>query len=136
MSKKNAVTYDEVFKYLSDKKRRYANECTESRKRAIRKFSENIRLEDGVLFYVQYDDEEKQSVKSKRQWISDEKKNRSKYCSLYMMILLVGATLDETRQEIKFPVDISGMGSVMMLMSTSGPVTSVRRYGFIHSLYF
>ena len=67
---KNAVTYDEVFKYLSDKKRRYANDCTESRKRAICKFSENIRLEDGVLFYVQYDDdEEKQSVKSKRQWI-------------------------------------------------------------------
>ena len=77
MSKKNAVTYDEIFKYLSDKKRRYANECTESRKRAIRKFSENIHLEDGVLFYVQYDDEEKQSVKSKRQWISDEKKTEA-----------------------------------------------------------
>ena len=47
MSKKNAVTYDEVFKYLSNKKMRYAEECTESRKRAIRKFSENICLEMG-----------------------------------------------------------------------------------------
>ena len=34
------------------------------------------QLEDGVLFYVQYDDKEKQSVKSKRQWISDEKKQK------------------------------------------------------------
>ena len=76
MSKKNAVIYDEVFKYLSNKKRRYAEECSESRKRAIRKFSDNIQLEDGVLFYVQYDDKDKQSVKSKRQWISDKKKQK------------------------------------------------------------
>jgi hypothetical protein len=62
MSKKNAVTYDEVFKYLRDKKRRYAEECTDSRKRAIRKFSENMCLQDGVLFYVQYDDKEKKKV--------------------------------------------------------------------------
>ena len=56
-------------------------------------------------------------------------KNGSKYCSLCMMILLAGATLDETRQEIKFPVVISGMGSVTILTSTSRPVT----YGFMYS---
>ena len=50
---------------------------------AIRKFSENIRLEDGVLFYVQYDDEKKQSVKSKRQWISDGNKQKQVLQSLH-----------------------------------------------------
>ena len=90
-------------------------------------------LEDGVLFYVQYDDEEQQSVKSKRQWISDEKKQKQVLQSLH----------DDSsggchfgQDEIKFPVDISGMGSVMMFISTSRPVTSVRRSGFIYSLYF
>ena len=97
-----------MFKYLSNKKRPYAEECSESRKRTIRKFSENIHLEDGVLFYVQYDYKEKQSVKSKRRWISDEKKQ--KCCSTYMMIQLVGVTSDETRQGTKFLEDISGMG--------------------------
>ena len=80
---KNAVTYDEVFRYMSDKTRRYAEECTDSRKRAIRKFSENIRLEDGVLFYLQYEDKEKQTVKSKRQWISDEQKQKQILKSLH-----------------------------------------------------
>ena len=66
-----------MFKCLSNNKRPYyAEECSESRKRAICKFSENIHLEDGVPIYVQYDDKEKQSVKSKRQWISDEKKQK------------------------------------------------------------
>ena len=83
MSKKNAVTYDEAFKYLSDKKMRYAEECSESRKRAICKFSENICLEDGVLFYMQFDNKDKQTVKSKCQWISDEKKQKQVLQSLH-----------------------------------------------------
>ena len=35
-----------------------------------------IRLEDGVLFYLQYEDKEKKTVKSKRQWIGDEQKQK------------------------------------------------------------
>jgi hypothetical protein len=67
-------------------------------------------------------------VKSKRQWISNGKKNRSKCCSQYMMILPVGATLDVIRREIKFLPDISGMGSWMTLMNISRRVISARRY--------
>ena len=83
MLKKKAVTYDEVFRYLNDTNRRYTEECTDSRMRAIRKCSENIHLEDGVLFYLQYEDKEKQTVKSKRQWISNEKKQKQILKSLH-----------------------------------------------------
>ena len=83
MSKKTAVTYDEVFLFLSHKSKRYTEGCTESRKRSIRRFSENIRLEDGVLFYLQHEDKEKQTVKSKRQWIDDEQKQKQILQSLH-----------------------------------------------------
>ena len=72
MSKRNPVTYHEVFKYLSNKTERYPEGCSDARKRAIRKFSDKILLEDGVLFYVQSDSEEKQNAKGKRQWIADK----------------------------------------------------------------
>ena len=55
------MTYDEVFRFLSDKNERYTEGCTEIRKRSIRRFSENISLEDGVLFYLQYEDKEKKA---------------------------------------------------------------------------
>ena len=67
MSKRIPVTYHEVFKYLSSKTERYSEGCSDARKRAIRKFSDKVLLEDGVLFYV---NEEKQNAKGKRQWIA------------------------------------------------------------------
>ena len=42
---KSSVTCDEVFQFLSHEKEKYVGKCTESRKRAIWKFLENIRLE-------------------------------------------------------------------------------------------
>ena len=72
MAKKNPITYQEVFTFLSHKTDRYDEGCPDSRKRGIRKFSDNVLLEDGVLFYLQYNDKEKLSVKSKRQWIGDK----------------------------------------------------------------
>ena len=48
MSKKNAATYDEVFRFLSNKNKRCAEGCTDSRKISIRRFAENISLKDGV----------------------------------------------------------------------------------------
>ena len=83
MAKKNPVTYQEVFKFFSHKTEKYAEGCSDTRKRAIRKFSENILLEDGVLFYVQYHDKEKSSVKSKRQWIGDKKMQQQILQSLH-----------------------------------------------------
>ena len=75
------------------------------------------------------DDKEQQNVKSKRQWISDEKKQKQVLQSLHgMMILLVDAILGVIKPEIKFVADISGMGNAMILTSTSRPVTSARRY--------
>ena len=51
MSKK-AVDYSEVFRFLSNKRSKYEEDCPGNRKRAIR-FSERIDLEDGLLFYLQ-----------------------------------------------------------------------------------
>ena len=83
MSKKNVVTYDEVFRFLNSKNKQYAEGCTETRKRSIQRFAENISLEDGVLFYLQHEDQEKQTVKSKQQWISDEQKQKQILQSLH-----------------------------------------------------
>ena len=58
------MTYDEAFRFLIDKNERYLEGCTEIRKRSIRRLLENIGLEDGVLFYLQYEDKEK-TVKRK-----------------------------------------------------------------------
>ena len=60
---KQAVEYEEVHRYLSSKEPRYATECSEVRKRAIRRFSEKCVIEDGFLF--------KLSKEGKRQWIND-----------------------------------------------------------------
>ena len=64
--------YHEIFKYLSNKTERYAEGCSDARKRAIRKFSDEVLLEDGDLFYVRSDSEEKPNGKGKRQWIADK----------------------------------------------------------------
>ena len=94
MSKKaNPVTYGEVFQFLSKRAEKYVEDCSESRKRAIRKFSENILLEDGVLFYLQHEGKEKKEVKSKRQWIHDHQMQQQIF-SHFMMILLVDVILD------------------------------------------
>ena len=63
VSKKTAVTYDEVFRFLSGRNERYAEGCTETRKRSG--FQRTYRrLEDGVLFYYEdkEDSEEQTSV--------------------------------------------------------------------------
>ena len=70
------VTYNEVFQFLSEEKGKYAENCTEGRKRAIRKFSGNVLLENGVLFYIQRDDKYREEVKRKRQWIYDQQMQR------------------------------------------------------------
>ena len=66
MSKQGHVTYSEVFKFLSNNSSKYADECSESRKRAIRRFSEKVVLEDGLLFYLQFCDKDKKEVKRKK----------------------------------------------------------------------
>ena len=110
MSKKNAVNYDEVFRYLSEKNRLYAEECTDSTQTAIGKFSENIRLQDGVLFYLQYERKEKQTAKSKRLWITKEQKQKQILKSLQNNPLGAGANLEETNLETKLRAGIFGMG--------------------------
>ena len=66
MLKRIPVTYHEVFKYLSNKTvTRYPEGCSDARKWAIRKFSDKVLLENGVLFYVRSDSEEKQNAKRK-----------------------------------------------------------------------
>ena len=73
MSKRTQpVTYSEVFQFLSNKEQKYASGCSSSRKRAIRKFSENVRLEDGVLFYFHDEGKENKILKNKRRWIHDQ----------------------------------------------------------------
>ena len=83
MSKQGHVTYSEVFKFLSNKSSKYADECSESRKRAIRRFSEKVALEDGLLFYLQFCDKDKKEVKRKKQWINDHQKQQQILQSLH-----------------------------------------------------
>ena len=59
--KRLLVTYDEVFQYLNGTDSKYATNCSEGRKRAIRKFSKKVELFAGVLHY------------DKRKWIADSK---------------------------------------------------------------
>ena len=60
---KSPVIYEEVFLYLGSSGRKYADGCSETRKRSIRRFSSNVVLEDMLLFYGQ----------TSRRWISDKK---------------------------------------------------------------
>lgn len=63
---KNPVTYAEVFRYLSGtSSEKYAEGCSEARKRSIRRFAVNFVLEEGILFYVKRENE-------KRRWIYDK----------------------------------------------------------------
>ena len=80
---RTAVTYNEVFQFLSEEKGKYVKNCIESRKWAIRKFSENILLESGVLFYIQRDDKYREEVKCKRQWIYDQQMQRKTLQSIH-----------------------------------------------------
>ena len=57
------------------------NSAQKAEKERFASFREH--LEDGVLFYVQLDDKEQQNVKNKRQWISDEKKQKQVLQSLH-----------------------------------------------------
>ena len=78
---KNPVLYAEVFQYLSKDGRKYAEGCSESRKRAIRKFSEHMLLEDGVLFYMQYGKD--RQLKKKRKWIPEKERQQQILQSLH-----------------------------------------------------
>ena len=80
MAKRTPVSYQEVFKYLSNKTERYPEGCSDARKRAIRKFAEKIFLEDGVLFYTQSASEETQG---ERQWIADKEMQQQILQSLH-----------------------------------------------------
>lgn len=60
-------------KYLSCSVAKYAEGCTDSRKRAIR---ERICLENGILHYLQYEDKSEKVVKLKRQWIQDKSRQK------------------------------------------------------------
>ena len=62
------VSHAEVFQYLS-KANKYAEGCSDARKRSIRRFAGNIALENGTLFYLSKD----KGQIHKRRWISDKK---------------------------------------------------------------
>ena len=83
MSKQGHVTYSEVFKFLSNKSSKYADKCSESRKRAIKRFSEKVVLEDRLLFYVQFCDKDKKELKRKKQWINDHQNQQQILQSLH-----------------------------------------------------
>lgn len=74
--KKNPVSYDEVFKYLSDMENRYYGDCSDTRKRSIRRFSENVLLEDGILYYDH-------GKRNKRRWIADQQQQQQILQSLH-----------------------------------------------------
>ena len=78
---KNPVTYTEVFHYLSSTTRgKYAEECSDSRKRSIRRFAENIALKEGVLFYVDHGTGQE---RRERRWIHDKKMQKQIIMSLH-----------------------------------------------------
>ena len=62
------VSHAEVFQYLS-KANKYSEGCSDARKRSIRRFTGNIALENGTLFYLSKD----KGQIHKRRWISDKK---------------------------------------------------------------
>ena len=71
MSNRDPITYQEAFRYLSESHgERYVQGATESRKRAIRKFTnERVTLNNGVLYYSESNSE---SEKINRQWIQNK----------------------------------------------------------------
>lgn len=73
--KQTPVTYCEVFKYFSSASK-YAVDCSDARKRSIRRFADNVVLEDGVLFYIR-------DSECKRRWISDKKTQQEILQSLH-----------------------------------------------------
>ena len=74
MSKQGHITNNEVLKLLSNKSSKYSDECSENRKRVIRRFSEKGVLENGLLFFLQFCDKDKKEMKRKKQWINDHQK--------------------------------------------------------------
>ena len=80
---KEAVEYDEVHRYLSRTDSKYADGCSESRKRAIRRFSARVILEDGILYYLQFSEKDKEQVTKKKQWVSDKQKQQQILRSLH-----------------------------------------------------
>ena len=70
---KKAVEYAEVYRYLSRSDSRYDPECSENRKRVIRRFSEErgMVLEDGHLFYTKV-----KSNQEKKKWIKEKQEQQ------------------------------------------------------------
>ena len=71
MPKKAALEYAEVYRYLSRPDSRYDPECSENRKRVIRRFSVDIVLEDGHLFYTKV-----KSNQEKKKWIKEKQEQQ------------------------------------------------------------
>ena len=80
---KEAVEYGEVHRYLSRTDSKYADGCSESRKRAIRRFSARVILEDGILYYLQFSEKDEEQVTKKKQWVSDKQKQQQILRSLH-----------------------------------------------------
>ena len=99
--KKEPVSYDEVFLYLSDKK--YSNCCSDdSRKRAIRSKAAGFTTADGVLIT-----REKNSIEPRR-WIRDLETRMQILNPATMDSKVV--TLGEIRLDRRSPPSTTGKG--------------------------
>lgn len=77
-AKKQQVTYSEVHRYLShSSSAKFEEECSEIRRRTIRRFSSNIILEDGLLFHVQG------AEGTKRRWIYEKEQQKQIIMSIH-----------------------------------------------------
>ena len=127
MATRNPVTYQEVFTFLSNATDRYAQGCPDTRKRAIRKFANKIDIEDGVLFYIHYQDKDKRSVPSKWQWIGDKEMQQQILQSVHDNAAGGCHFGRDKTIEIRLLADTSGTANMKSLISTSRPVISARR---------
>ncbi len=100
---------------------RYVQGATESRKRAIQKFtSERVTLNNGVLYYSESNSE---SEKINRQWIQNKELKEQ----ILQTIAWEAVTLAETKHAKKYAPGIFGMAFVKTLTSTSRRVRHVKR---------
>ena len=125
MSNRNPITCQEAFRYLSESHGgRYVQGATESRKRAIPKFtSERVTLNNGVLYYSESNSE---SEKIKRQWIQN-KELKEQILQLIHDNHMEGCHFDRDKTPKKYAPGIFGMAFVKTLTSTSRRVRHVKR---------
>ena len=72
---KEAVEHAEVHRYLSQQDSKYDAQCSENRKRTIRRFSAHFVLQDGLLIHVQ-EKEKGSEVQLRRRWVNDKKEQQ------------------------------------------------------------